>query len=76
MLDGQLLDDRLLGLGYLAGLDWKQIDVLIYHPTITERAVTQPQSTATAWAAKGYAWRTQKIPGLEPPFWGFWQRVR
>ncbi|HVK86427.1 MAG TPA: NAD-glutamate dehydrogenase domain-containing protein [Kofleriaceae bacterium] len=28
-LGGQLLDDRLLGLGYLAGLDWKQIDLLI-----------------------------------------------
>ncbi len=29
VLDGQLLDDRLLGLGYLAGLDWRQIDLLI-----------------------------------------------
>ncbi len=29
VLDGQLLDDRLLGLGYLAGLDWQQIDLLI-----------------------------------------------
>jgi glutamate dehydrogenase len=29
VLVGQLLDDRLLGLGYLAGLDWKQIDLLI-----------------------------------------------
>ena len=28
VLDGALLDDRLLGLGYLAGLDWKQIDLL------------------------------------------------
>ncbi len=29
VLDGTLLDDRLLGLGYLAGLDWQQIDLLI-----------------------------------------------
>ncbi len=29
VLDGQLLDDRILGLGYLAGLDWRQIDLLI-----------------------------------------------
>ncbi|CAN5838807.1 NAD-glutamate dehydrogenase [soil metagenome] len=29
VLVGQMLDDRLLGLGYLAGLDWKQIDLLI-----------------------------------------------
>jgi glutamate dehydrogenase len=29
VLDGQLQDDRLLGLGYLAGLDWRQIDVLL-----------------------------------------------
>nr|HEX4314646.1 NAD-glutamate dehydrogenase domain-containing protein [Kofleriaceae bacterium] len=29
VLLGQLLDDRLLGLGYLANLDWKQIDLLI-----------------------------------------------
>ncbi len=29
VLSGTLLDDRLLGLGYLAGLDWKQIDLLI-----------------------------------------------
>jgi glutamate dehydrogenase len=28
VLDGQLLDDRLLGLGYLAGLDWRQIELL------------------------------------------------
>ena len=29
VLAGHLLDDRLLGLGYLAGLDWRQIDLLI-----------------------------------------------
>ncbi|MFN0245838.1 MAG: NAD-glutamate dehydrogenase domain-containing protein [Kofleriaceae bacterium] len=29
VLLGQLLDDRLLGLGFLAGLDWKQIDLLV-----------------------------------------------
>ncbi len=29
VLAGQLIDDRLLGLGYLAGLDWQQIDLLI-----------------------------------------------
>jgi len=29
VLGGHLLDDRLLGLGYLAGLDWRQIDLLI-----------------------------------------------
>ena len=29
VLVGQLLDDRLLGLGYLASLDWKQIDLLV-----------------------------------------------
>ena len=29
VLAGHLLDDRLLGLGYLAGLDWRQIDLLV-----------------------------------------------
>ena len=29
VLSGHLLDDRLLGLGYLANLDWRQIDLLI-----------------------------------------------
>ena len=29
VLGGHLLDDRLLGLGYLANLDWRQIDLLI-----------------------------------------------
>jgi len=29
VLDGVLLDDRILGLGYLAELDWRQIDLLI-----------------------------------------------
>ena len=29
VLGGHLADDRLLGLGYLASLDWKQIDLLI-----------------------------------------------
>ena len=29
VLGGHLADDKLLGLGYLASLDWKQIDLLI-----------------------------------------------
>ena len=29
VLDGLLFDDRLLGLGYTAGLDWRQIDLLL-----------------------------------------------
>ena len=29
VLSGHLADDRLLGLGYLAGLDWREIDLLV-----------------------------------------------
>ena len=51
----------------------KQIDYLIYHPTITPAATRQGPG---GMGAKGYAWKSVRVPDLEPPYWSFWQRVR
>jgi hypothetical protein len=51
----------------------KHIDYLIYHPTITARPTGQGPG---GMAAKGYAWRSVQVPGLEPPYWSFWERKR
>ncbi|MBM4357206.1 MAG: NAD-glutamate dehydrogenase [Deltaproteobacteria bacterium] len=61
VLSGHLANDRLLGLGYLAGLDWKQIDLLITYrnyftqvfpgyasQTVDETLLKHPQAAALA----------------------------
>jgi hypothetical protein len=52
----------------------KQIDYLVYHPTLTDRPSTQPEATRRAWQAKGYVWVSERVPGLEPPYWSYWRR--
>jgi hypothetical protein len=51
----------------------KQIDYLVYHPTMTPQPVRQGGG---GMAAKGYEWKSVQVPGLEPPYWSFWQRKR
>ena len=53
----------------------KQIDYLVYHPTITERPTEQSAAARQAWARKGYTWVTERVDGLEPPHWGYWRRA-
>ncbi len=54
----------------------KDIDYLVYHPTITERPIRQSASAERAWAQKGYRWESVEVPGLVPPHWGVWRRAR
>lgn len=54
----------------------KKIDYLIYHPNIAKRPPGQSAGAKRSWAQRGYEWKTEKVPGLEPPWWGFWQRTR
>lgn len=54
----------------------KDIDYLIYHPTIAERRPGQNPGQQRAWAARGYEWKAVEVPGLDPPWWGFWQKKR
>jgi len=49
----------------------KQIDYLVYHPTITALPTAR-----SGMATKGYVWRSVQVPGLEPPYWSFWERRR
>lgn len=51
----------------------KQIDYLVYHPTITAGPTRQGPG---GMGSKGYVWRSVKVPGLEPPYWSFWARSR
>ena len=52
----------------------KDVDYMIYHPTISASASSQGRGERRFWGSKGYMWRTVEVPNLEPPFWGFWQR--
>jgi hypothetical protein len=51
----------------------KHIDYLVYHPTITARPTGQGPG---GMASKGYVWRSVQVPGLDPPYWSFWERRR
>jgi len=52
----------------------KEIDYLVYHPTITERPTEQSAAARQAWARKGYTWVNERVEGLDPPYWGYWRR--
>lgn len=51
----------------------KQIDYLIYHPSITSGPLPRGQGNM---GAKGYTWRSVRVEGLDPPYWSFWERKR
>jgi len=53
----------------------KQVDYMLYHPTIAKRRPRQGRGQREAWKRRGYTWETVQVPGLEPPWWGFWRRV-
>ncbi len=54
----------------------KDIDYIIYHPTIAERRPRRGARETRTWKARGYEWRAEKVDGLDPPWWGYWRRVR
>ena len=54
----------------------KEIDFLIYHPTIAERRPGQSSSRRRYWRDRGYEWQSVEVPGLTPKWWGFWRKVR
>jgi len=54
----------------------KDVDFLIYHPTISEKEPRRSGAERAAWARRGYTWKTIKVDGLEPPWWGVWVRNR
>jgi hypothetical protein len=69
----------------VAPLDYvlkKDIDLLLYHltdPLYPERRAQPMQRSARerrGWRGRGYEWRSVEVPGLEPPHWGYWQRIR
>jgi arabinofuranosyltransferase len=54
----------------------KQVDYLIYHPTISDTQPRRSLRDKKTWRTRGYEWKTVEVPGLIPPWWGFWQMVR
>lgn len=52
----------------------KKIDYLVYHPNIAKRRPAKRESEKRGWKKRGYEWKTVQVPGLSPPWWGFWQR--
>ena len=53
----------------------KEIDYLIYHPTIAKRRPGQGSAQVKHWRERGYQWETTEVPGLDPPWWGYWRRI-
>ncbi|MGC6416854.1 MAG: hypothetical protein ACON3Z_07040 [Bradymonadia bacterium] len=53
----------------------KDVDFLIYHPTITEHTPTKRRSERDVWRARGYRWKAIKVDGLTPPWWGTWVKI-
>ncbi len=53
----------------------KQVDYLVYHPTITARPVRRSPSEERVWRSRGYEWRSVEVEGLAPPWWSFWRRL-
>jgi hypothetical protein len=52
------------------GITW-----VIEHPVISPQPPRPRQDDLQYWDALGYGWRTELVPGLAPPWWGFWQRA-
>lgn len=53
----------------------KEIDFLIYHPTIAERRPEKGAGEKRSWQQRGYRWEAVEVPGMSPPWWGYWRRV-
>jgi hypothetical protein len=53
----------------------KEIDYLIYHPTIDARRPVKDQRILDYWQERGYEWRAEQVPGMKPPCWGYWRRI-
>lgn len=54
----------------------KGIDLLILHPTVLPRRIDRPANEVEYFAARGFVWEMTQVPGLSPPWWGAWRRVR
>jgi len=52
----------------------RNIDLVIVHPALSEREESPLPDLDRFWREHGYAWRSVRVPGLVPPYWGFWQR--
>jgi len=52
----------------------KEVDYMVYHPTISARRPGQGGGQRAAWKRRGYEWAAEKVPGLDPPWWGYWRR--
>jgi len=52
----------------------QDLDLIVRHPTITETRSWPAAGMREAWMQRGYEWTSERVPGLEPPWFGYWQR--
>ena len=52
----------------------KEVDYMIFHPSMSERRPRKGKAEIRSWKSRGYQWTTEQVPGLVPPWWGFWKR--
>ena len=55
-------------------LQWRP-DLLIRHPRISQRIPRPSPSEVRYWRARGYKFTYAQIPGMEPPYWGYFEGV-
>lgn len=48
------------------------VDLLIYHPVMSERPPRAHAGFQRALEPRGYQWRVFQPPQLSPPYWGVW----
>lgn len=60
-------------LEYLLG---KEVDYLVYHPQLAKNKPRKGAGEKRAWKTRGYRWRTERIEGMSPEWWGVWERIR
>ena len=54
----------------------REIDYLIYQPDVAERPQQKSFDSKASAYRRGYLWETMRVPGLNPPYWGVWVRIR
>jgi len=53
----------------------KEVDYMIYHPSMAKRPLRKGRGERKTWKQRGYEWKSWKIPDLKPPWWGCWQKI-
>ena len=56
-------------------LRWRP-DVLFWHPQAEATPLRPSPEQVEYWRARGYSFRSVRVPGLEPPYWSYLEADR